>query len=242
MRDVRLGRGGPCHRDPDAVVRPERGAVGPYDELAGGFLVFDNQTDRVVIEIVLRIRVLLAHHVQVGLQDDDRRLRAAGRRRNFDDDVADIVLAEREPGRLRQMSDVGAHAVLLLRRSRRGGETGEIAPYTLRFQVLNVGGDRGGSHIHTSCGWVHAGWSSVRAARHVGSSPSWVCSNARGLDRAVYTRKRWLRPNTRYAMFRGASPSFRSHGGINPTEPANAGRVFGPSRDRSWRGCLLLIM
>lgn len=81
--DGRGHRGG----DADPVVRSQRGARGDDPT------VDDRGVDRIALEIVLHPPVLLAHHVEMGLDHDGRCAFPSGRGGHDDDDVSGGVLA-----------------------------------------------------------------------------------------------------------------------------------------------------
>ena len=72
-------------RDPDPVVRAERSALGLYP------VVLDANVEPALAWVERARRVTFADHVQVRLEDDDRRALVTRRRGDADDDVPRLV-------------------------------------------------------------------------------------------------------------------------------------------------------
>ena len=85
VRDLGVVDDGHRRRDADAVVRPERRAVGRNP------VVVDANADASLARVERARRIALAHHVEVCLEDDHRRVLAAGGRGHANDDVALVV-------------------------------------------------------------------------------------------------------------------------------------------------------
>jgi hypothetical protein len=117
--------------DADAVVRAERRTAGIQ------VLALATGHDRVFREVVPYVGVLLLHHVEMGLQDRDRRVLAARRARFAHDDVARGVGVELEPARPGQSDDVVADPLLSLGRSRDLEDAVEVGPQALRLDLGN---------------------------------------------------------------------------------------------------------
>jgi hypothetical protein len=84
--------------------------------------------DAPVAGIVRAVRLALADHVEVALEDRRRRALAPGRRRHVDDEVAGVVATGREPARGSPGEHVRDDLLLLVRRARDPGEGREVAP------------------------------------------------------------------------------------------------------------------
>jgi hypothetical protein len=99
-------------RHAEAVVRAERRVVRANDEMA--VAAVEQQADRVVVEVVRAAGSLHANHVDVGLEDKDRRLLAPLRRGDLHDEIAGVVAANLEPLRRRHGAQVVADVLLLV--------------------------------------------------------------------------------------------------------------------------------
>ena len=80
-------RDGHRRRDTDPVVGAERGSLGPHP------VVLDANVDPSFTWVERAVRIALADHVQVRLEDDGRRVLAPGRRRHAHDHVSLRVCA-----------------------------------------------------------------------------------------------------------------------------------------------------
>ncbi len=100
MGDPGIVRDGQCRSDADAVVRAERGLFGDHP------VVLDHDVDPTLAWVVRALRLPLADHVEVRLEDDGRRCLASRRRRNLDDHVAFGIRRRLEAARVRPREDV----------------------------------------------------------------------------------------------------------------------------------------
>ena len=127
----RVQQHGQSRRHPDAAVRTQRRPLGLHP------LAVDPRADRVVLEVELHVRVLLAHHVHVRLQDHRRAVLVTRRRRLAHHHVPDGVLLVFDvvpPGEIDQKFDDPA---LLLRGAGNLRDRIELLPHQARFQSRN---------------------------------------------------------------------------------------------------------
>jgi hypothetical protein len=115
-------------RHPDAVVRPERRAVGAHPTVG------DEGADGVGQEVVRGLGRLLRHHVQVGLQDDAGARLQAGGRRLAHDHVAGGVDDGLEPEAAAEVGHEGRRPLLVVRRAGDLGQVVEVPPNGGRLQ------------------------------------------------------------------------------------------------------------
>ncbi len=109
-------------RDADAVVGAERRPVGPHP------VVVDVDVDPSLARIEPTVRIALAHHVEVRLEDDDRRGLPPGRGRDRDDDVPLCIRGGCHTSLRRPGEDVLPHLLLLLSTVERCGSARRSAP------------------------------------------------------------------------------------------------------------------
>jgi hypothetical protein len=122
------------HRcDANAVVGAERGACS-VERVAVA-----PRPDGVDGEVEGDVRVLLAHHVEMRLQGERRRLLAAGRRRNPHDDVAGGIGRGGQIVRRSDGAHVLAHPLFVLRAAGDGEDMVEVAPEHRRFERADEG-------------------------------------------------------------------------------------------------------
>ncbi len=118
----------------DAVVGAEGRALG-VDPFAP-----DLGQDGVLAEIVDLVRVLLADHVQVALEDGPHGRLAAGRRRLADQDVADLVALARQAQGGGDRKDMIPEGLFAARAMGDGQDLGEMLPEKLGIEI----GERSG--------------------------------------------------------------------------------------------------
>ena len=104
----------------DAVVGAERRALGLHP------FAVDNGQNGVVVEVVLHLGQLLAHHVHVTLQDDGGLLLHARRGRLTDDDIASLVNQRVQVVALAELTEILNHFLLALRWARDGVDSGKL--------------------------------------------------------------------------------------------------------------------
>ena len=133
VRERRLPHHREHRRHPDAVVRPQGGAG------RGQVLALHLRHDGVGGEVERDVRVLLLHHVEVGLEDGDAGALVASRGRLAHDEVAGRVRVVGEAEAVGRRHDVAAHAPLVLRRAGNGENGVEVPPQGGRLQVADEG-------------------------------------------------------------------------------------------------------
>jgi len=82
------------------------------------------------------VRVLLADHVEVALEDGPDRALPPGRRRLADDDVADLVALAGEAERLGHAENIIAQGLFVARAVRDGQDLGEMLPEKRGFELV----------------------------------------------------------------------------------------------------------
>ena len=123
-----------AHRNADAVVGTEGGAVG-RDPFA-----VDIGVDRVLEEVMGRVGRLLRDHVHVALEDDAAAVLVARSRRYADDHVAGLVLEGLQAVGFTPFDEVFDDFGFVLGRTGNTGETVEVLPDDLGIEILDLHG------------------------------------------------------------------------------------------------------
>jgi len=129
VRDLGVVRDGQRSRDPDAVVRSE-GRPFRDDPVA-----VDDDIESSFARVVWAIRVTLAHHVQVCLEDDRGPALPPSRTRHLHDDIALVVNRRLEAALCCPAENVLPRFRLLLRRPRDQRQLREAGPDAGRLQT-----------------------------------------------------------------------------------------------------------
>ena len=128
MLDVIGSKYGKLRGDTDAVVRTE-GRSFRFQPFS-----VDDGLNRVVQEIVLHITVLLAHHVDVRLEDDGLQVFLSRSGGFLDEDVSRLILFRFQSLLLSEIEQVGDNLLFLLRRAWHLAYFREITEHGCRFQ------------------------------------------------------------------------------------------------------------
>ena len=132
MLDGRVLEHGKAHRDTDAVVGTQGGAVRrhPFTVHIG--------VDRVLQEVMGRVGRLLRDHVHMALEDDTAPVLEARGGRSAEDDVAGLVLEDLHVVFLAPVQQIFDDLPFMLGRARNLGQTIEITPNYLGFQIFDA--------------------------------------------------------------------------------------------------------
>ena len=120
-------------RHANAVVGPQRGAVGNQPAVA------TLRPDRVAREVMRRIGIVLAHHVQMRLQDDAGEIFPPRAGRLADNQVAGGVDRGSQPALTGPGQQVLPQFRLLLRGARNRAQQGEMIPDNRGFKTRKHG-------------------------------------------------------------------------------------------------------
>ena len=124
-------------RDADAVIRAERRPVG------GQPVAVADERDPALGRIVRATRQALADHVQMSLQDENRRRLTTRASRDAHDDVLRRILPKLESAPGSPGLDVLDHQLLVTRRSRDSGQGLELVPQSARLEACERDRPRG---------------------------------------------------------------------------------------------------
>ena len=118
------------HRHAQAVIGTERRPFG-FQPVA-----VHPGLDRVFLEIVLDIGVLLRHHIHMALQNDSPFVLAARMRRLADNDVSALFTNRLQTEFAPKIIEVGAHLLFVFGRTGNTGQLIEILPNGTGFEIL----------------------------------------------------------------------------------------------------------
>ena len=133
VRDVRAFHHCQRRRNAHAVVGAQRRALGLQP------VAVAPHVNRIGIEIVRRAFVLLAHHVEVSLQQSRGRLLASRTRRLAHHHVAGGILRRFQPQLLGLLQHIAPRGSFLGRSPRRRRQHGKMFPKFFRFQIYQYG-------------------------------------------------------------------------------------------------------
>ena len=126
MLDILRSQQGQLSGYTDAIVRTQGRAIRTQP------LAIDHRLDRVVVEVMLRIVVLLADHIHVRLQHHHRAILHTRSGRLRHQDVANGVFLDGDVMRLSERLQESDHFALLLRRTGHFCYLMEVFPYDVR--------------------------------------------------------------------------------------------------------------
>ena len=132
MHQRPVSQHGQNQRHPDAIVRPQRRAVGRHPAVR-----MHLRRDRIAREVVHLVGILLRHHVQVPLQDHPRRPLMPGTGRLANPDVPHRIALGRQAQPRRLVQHVLLNGFLMMRRPRNLRELMEIVPDRCGLQIEN---------------------------------------------------------------------------------------------------------
>ena len=129
MGDVLCVQHSQCVGHGNAVVAAQRSALG------ADIIAVHHQLDGILFQIQRAGNGLVAHHVQMTLQDQGRLVLVARRGRCFDEHIAHFVLTTGKAVRLCKLHAVVAQRLFVMRGVRNAADLFKIMKNRCRFQI-----------------------------------------------------------------------------------------------------------